>query len=129
MVTEVTDSADGEVEVSPEEGAAILRGIRDGNAGRVKSPDEVRKLILGMEHMAEKPTYEELMAENARLKAAKEKRGSISFKVSEKGALSVYGMGRFPVTLYKEQWLRLLDLEKDIREFITQNEDKLKAKE
>jgi tRNA uridine 5-carbamoylmethylation protein Kti12 len=98
--------------------------------GRVKSADEVRKVILMVKRMAEQPTYEELMAENARLKATKEKRtGGISFKVSEKGAVSVYGLGRFPVTLYKEQWLRLLDLEKDIREFITQNEDKLKAKE
>lgn len=49
-------------------------------------------------------------------------------KVSEKGAISVYGMGRFPVTLYKEQWLRLLDMSADIREFIAANEGQLKTK-
>jgi len=50
-------------------------------------------------------------------------------KVSEKGAVSVYGLGRFPVTLYQEQWLKLLDRADDIRAFITQNADKLKKKE
>ena len=50
-------------------------------------------------------------------------------KVSEKGALSVYGMGRFPVTLYKEQWLRLLQMSDDIRAFIAANEGKLKTKD
>ena len=49
-------------------------------------------------------------------------------KVSEKGALSVYGLGRFPVTLYKEQWSRLLDAADDIRAFLKENDDKLKAK-
>jgi hypothetical protein len=49
-------------------------------------------------------------------------------KVSEKGAVSVYGMGRFPVTLYKEQWLRLLDMADDIRAFIAANEAHLKTK-
>jgi hypothetical protein len=50
-------------------------------------------------------------------------------KVSEKGGVSVYGLGRFPVTLYKEQWIRLLDMTNDIRSFIEENESKLKAKE
>ena len=50
-------------------------------------------------------------------------------KVSEKGALSVYGMGRFPVTLYKEQWLKLLDMSDEIRAFIGANEAQLKAKD
>jgi hypothetical protein len=49
-------------------------------------------------------------------------------KVSEKGAVSIYGMGRFPVTLYKEQWLKLLDMWDDIRAFITANEAQLKTK-
>ena len=49
-------------------------------------------------------------------------------KVSEKGGLSVYGLGRFPVTLYKEQWLRLLDLAEDIKTFIAQNETQLKSR-
>ena len=50
-------------------------------------------------------------------------------KVSEKGGVSVYGLGRFPVTLYKEQWIRLLDMADDIRSFIEENESKLKPKE
>ena len=49
-------------------------------------------------------------------------------KVSEKGALSIYGMGRFPVTLYKEQWLKLLNIADDIKNFIKDNDSKLKAK-
>ena len=50
-------------------------------------------------------------------------------KVSEKGGVSIYGLGRFPVTLYKEQWIRLLDMADDIRSFIAENESKLKAKQ
>ncbi|MGA3028959.1 MAG: hypothetical protein ABSF98_29830, partial [Bryobacteraceae bacterium] len=57
------------------------------------------------------------------------KPGDFSLKVSEKGAVSVYGLGRFPVTLYQEQWLKLLDRADDIRAFITRNADKLKKKE
>jgi hypothetical protein len=51
------------------------------------------------------------------------------FQTSEKGAVSVYGLGRFPVTLYKEQWLKLLDMSADIRAFIAANEAQLKAKD
>jgi hypothetical protein len=74
-----------------------------------------------------KAELERLKAENAALKA----RGSkgVSMKVSEKGGLSVYGLGRFPVTLYQEQWLKLLDLADDIRAFIQENQAKLKKKE
>jgi hypothetical protein len=54
---------------------------------------------------------------------------SVRMKVSEKGAVSVYGMGRFPVTLYKEQWLKLLDMADEIRTFIGANETQLKTKE
>jgi hypothetical protein len=49
--------------------------------------------------------------------------------VSEKGAVSVYGLGRFPVTLYKEQWAKLLDMAHEIRAFIKDNDAKLKSKE
>jgi hypothetical protein len=70
-----------------------------------------------------------LRAENEELRAMTPRRGAITLKVSEKGAVSVYGLGRFPVTLYKEQWLKLLDMAGEIREFITQNESRLKAKE
>jgi len=79
--------------------------------------------------MAEEDLQEELAklrAENEALKKASSR--ELSLKVSEKGALSVYGLGRFPVTLYKEQWIRLLDLSDDIRSFIKNNEDQLKAK-
>ena len=70
---------------------------------------------------------ERLRAENAELKS----RGgrSPSIKVSEKGGVSVYGLGRFPVTLYKEQWVRLLDMADEIRAFIRENDARLKAKE
>ena len=61
--------------------------------------------------------------------AAKKKAPGASLKVSEKGAVSVYGLGRFPVTLYQEQWAKLLDLADDIRGFIKENEAKLKKKE
>jgi hypothetical protein len=70
---------------------------------------------------------ERLRAENAQLKN-KDKSG-LTLKVSEKGALSLYGMGRFPVTLYKEQWLRILASAADIEAFIRENDSKLKAKE
>jgi hypothetical protein len=70
---------------------------------------------------------ERLRAENERLKKAG--RGKLAMKVSEKGALSVYGMGRFPVTLYKEQWLRLISMADEIKAFIEANEASLKSKE
>lgn len=74
-----------------------------------------------------KAEIERLKKENEALK--KPARGTLSMKVSEKGALSVYGMGRFPVTLYKEQWLKLLGIADDIKAFIEENEDKLKTKD
>ena len=73
-----------------------------------------------------KTELERLRNENAALK--KGTAVGISMKVSEKGGLSVYGMGRFPITLYKEQWLKLLDMSDDIRAFIAANEGTLKAK-
>jgi hypothetical protein len=73
-----------------------------------------------------KAELERLKVENERLKT-RQTRG-VSLKVSEKGGVSVYGLGRFPVTLYKEQWTRLLDMADDIRAFIRENESKLKTK-
>ena len=70
---------------------------------------------------------ERLRAENARLKQTVSK--GVSLKVSEKGGVSVYGLGRFPVTLYKEQWIKLLEMAETIRAFIRDNEASLKAKE
>ena len=71
---------------------------------------------------------ERLRAENAALKGSSARRGGVSFKVSEKGGVSVYGLGRFPVTLYKEQWAKLLDLADDLRAFIKAHEAELKSK-
>ena len=73
-----------------------------------------------------KAELERLRSENAALK--KGAATGISMKVSEKGGLSIYGMGRFPITLYKEQWLKLLDMSDDIRTFIAANDGQLKTK-
>jgi len=77
--------------------------------------------------MAE-PTYEELKARVAELERKSGRTGSLEFRVSEKGGASVYGLGRFPVTLYYEQWVRLLDAAQDLRKFLESNKDKLKLK-
>jgi len=80
--------------------------------------------------MADENTQEELArlrAENEALKARARK--GISLKVSDKGGVSVYGLGRFPVTLYKEQWVKLLDVADEIRAFIRENDAHLKTKE
>ena len=76
-----------------------------------------------------KSELERLKAENEALKQSTRRTGAVSLKVSEKGAVSVYGLGRFPVTLYKEQWEKLLALAPDIHEFMTQNKERLKTKE
>ena len=80
------------------------------------------------------PTEEEMRVEIERLRAENESlkkptRGQFGLKVSEKGALSVYGMGRFPVTLYREQWEKLLAMSDQIKEFIVANDQALKKKE
>jgi hypothetical protein len=80
-----------------------------------KTPEDMQKEL------------ERLRLENEALKKRSAK--GLSIKVSEKGAVSVYGLGRFPVTLYREQWLRLLDLSEDVRAFIRENEAQLKKKD
>jgi hypothetical protein len=75
------------------------------------------------------PTYEELKAQVAVLEAKQQRGSSITFKVSDKGGVSVYGLGRFPVTLYYEQWIRLLDKAQELREFLDENKSKLKLKD
>ena len=76
-----------------------------------------------------RPTKEELLARIAELeKQVGQKRGTLEFKVSEKGGVSVYGLGRFPVTLYFEQWVRLLDSADALRTFLDENREKLKLK-
>lgn len=79
--------------------------------------------------MAE-PTKEELLARIAELEkqSGTRKKGSLEFRVGEKGGVSVYGLGRFPVTLYYEQWIRLLDVAGDLRKFLEENKSRLKLK-
>jgi hypothetical protein len=76
------------------------------------------------------PSKEELLARIAELekKAETRKKGSLEFRVGEKGGVSVYGLGRFPVTLYYEQWIRLLDVASELRTFLEENKSKLKLK-
>jgi len=77
------------------------------------------------------PTYEELKARLAELEKQTSGRrtGSLEFRVSEKGGVSVYGLGRFPVTLYYEQWTRLLDQVDNLKAFLDENKARLKLKE
>ena len=87
--------------------------------------------VVSLEQM---PSDEELRSEIERLRAENESlkkpaRGNVYLKVSEKGGLSVYGMGRFPITLYREQWEKLLGMAAEIREFIRANDQGLKKKE
>jgi hypothetical protein len=80
--------------------------------------------------MADQDIHAELERLRAENESLKQKRNtSISMKVSEKGAVSVYGLGRFPVTLYQEQWQKLLAISDQIKEFIEENRSKLKVKE
>jgi hypothetical protein len=78
--------------------------------------------------MAE-PSYDELKARLAELERKAGRTGDLQFKVGEKGGVSVYGLGRFPVTLYYEQWVRLLDASGDLRAFLETNKEKLKLKQ
>ena len=76
------------------------------------------------------PSKEELLARIAELEkqAGPRKKGAIEFRVGEKGGVSVYGLGRFPVTLYYEQWVRLLGASDELRAFLEENKSKLKLK-
>ena len=99
-------------------------------AGIIESAKTLGENIRERNAMAE-PTKEELMARIAELEkqTGSRKRGVIDFKVGEKGGVSVYGLGRFPVTLYYEQWIRLLDAAADLRAFLEENKSKLKLKD
>jgi hypothetical protein len=79
--------------------------------------------------MAE-PTKEQLLARIAELEkqAGSRAKGSLEFRIGEKGGVSVYGLGRFPVTLYYEQWIRLLDVADRLRAFLEENKSQLKLK-
>ena len=76
------------------------------------------------------PTYEELKAKVAELEkqGGAKRSGSLEFRVSEKGGVSVYGLGRFPVTLYYEQWVRLLEASEGLKKFLDDNKSRLKLK-
>ena len=76
----------------------------------------------------DEPTYEELRARVAGLENQK-RRGSLQFKVGEKGGVSLYGLGRFPVTLYYEQWVRVLDAAQELRVFLEMHKTKLKLRQ
>lgn len=75
-----------------------------------------------------KAELERLKRENEQLKQGRARGGTLSLKVSQKGAVSLYGMGRFPVTLYKEQWLKLLGFGEEIKRFVEENDAQLKTK-
>ncbi|MGB7024933.1 MAG: hypothetical protein WBD73_14130 [Candidatus Acidiferrales bacterium] len=76
------------------------------------------------------PTKEELMARIAELEkqSGSKTAGGLQFKVGEKGGVSVYGLGRFPVTLYYEQWVRLLNSADELRAFLEENKNRLKLR-
>jgi hypothetical protein len=109
---EVGKSDEGDMNGGP---VAIDSGLIAKQIGKAMSDEEL------------KAELERLRNENAALK--KGASSGIRMKVSEKGAVSIYGMGRFPVTLYKEQCLKLLDMSADIRAFIAANETQLKTKD
>jgi hypothetical protein len=92
--------------------------------------EEKKKIIRGV--LMTEPSYDELKARLADLEKqveTKKKSGVMEFRVSEKGGVSVYGLGRFPVTLYYEQWTKLLNAVPDLKAFIEENKGKLKLKE
>lgn len=93
----------------------------------MKFPAALFETIDSMSDENIQQELERLRAENEALK--KKRNSAISMKVSEKGAVSVYGLGRFPVTLYQEQWLKLLAVADEIKGFIEENKASLKAKE
>jgi hypothetical protein len=106
-------------------------GIESGHGRETLS---VACAVVVLQKLDTMPSEAELQAELERLRAENEAlkkpaRGQMSLKVSEKGALSVYGLGRFPVTLYREQWEKLLGMADSIRQFIKDNDSSLKKKE
>jgi hypothetical protein len=111
-------------------GIRYIGMFRSKSAGLGSLEHELRAANQRRETMSEsemQAELERLRAENAQLKS--KDKGGLSLKVSEKGGVSLYGMGRFPVTLYKEQWLRILASAPEIEAFIRENDHKLKTKE
>jgi hypothetical protein len=117
--------------------AHVLTPLRDLSFGAAHQRIETHCIILPYpfrtgDDMAE-PTYEELKAKLAELEkqGGGRRSGALEFRVGEKGGVSVYGLGRFPVTLYYEQWIRLLEAVPQLRTFLEENKSqgKLKLKE
>jgi hypothetical protein len=111
----------------------VMTGFVSSQHGK-SSPVSIMFAAMGRRGGAmSEPTYEELKAKLAVMekKGGGRRTGALDFRVGEKGGVSVYGLGRFPVTLYYEQWIRLLDVSKDLREFLEENKSagKLKLKE
>jgi hypothetical protein len=102
-----------------------LRFVYERRAWRDKNHANEGKIAMSDDNV--KAELERLRRENEALKKGSSE--GVRMKVSEKGGVSVYGMGRFPVTLYKEQWLKLLSMSDEIRAFIAENEARLKAKD
>jgi hypothetical protein len=121
----------------------VLRRFAIRNCLERKSNDPATVPVIGCKTkipvksiggiMAEETAEQKLArleAENRELRQQVERKpGQLRLKVSEKGGLSLYGLGRFPVTLYKEQWVRLLDHAEEIRSFLKDNDQQLKAKQ
>lgn len=105
----------------------VLRSDEDTRHEAFRQQPSSENGDMSMNEAEMKAELERLRAENAQLKT--KKKDGLSLKVSDKGAVSLYGMGRFPVTLYKEQWLRVLAAAPEIEKFIQENESKLKTKE
>jgi hypothetical protein len=102
----------------------MLRYISPSTAG-------CQPAILPEEGVMSEATKEELLARIAELEkqaGGSKRSGTLEFRVGEKGGVSVYGLGRFPVTLYYEQWIRLLDASDNLRKFLEDNKSRLKLK-
>src|SRR3954469_18800128 len=106
--------------------AAVLSCSRHPSRLRPGGANRAHGTTIHMSDEDLKAELERLKAENERLKTQRGR--SVGLKVSEKGGVSVYGLGRFPVTLYKEQWTRLLAMADEIRAFIKEHDAELKAK-
>ena len=97
--------------------------------GADKAPMNSPSANAAAKTAAKQPSIAELQARIAELEAAATRRTTLSYKLSEKGALSVYGLGRFPVTLYKQQWLRLLAGKEDMLAILNDPANKFAEKE
>jgi hypothetical protein len=111
-------------------GSPLRAGLSQVSIGSYVTRERIH--IILFEVLMGEPSYEELKAKLAQLEKeveVKKRSGDLIFKVGEKGGVSVYGLGRFPVTLYYEQWNRLLGAADEIKAFLEENKSKLKLKD